>query len=177
MAKIDKNALRAPGVVVVGEVTIEEDVNIWYHSTLRGDRASIQIGRGSNLQDNCVVHGGMGANVTVGEYVTIGHGAIIHGCQIGGNTLVGMGAILMNHAVIGNNCIIGAGALVPQNAQIPDNCLVIGNPGQIVRNVTKEEIVSIHKNAEIYINLARQNSEFHQNEPQYPSIEDHASQA
>jgi carbonic anhydrase/acetyltransferase-like protein (isoleucine patch superfamily) len=144
---------------------IEADVNVWYHSTLRGDQASIRIGKGSNLQDNCVVHSGVGADVLVGEYVTIGHGAIIHGCQIGDNTLIGMGAILMNHCVIGSNCIIGAGALIPQNAQVPDYSLVIGNPGQIIRNVTKEEVVNVHKNAVSYIKLARENPDFHKSEP------------
>lgn len=146
----------APGAIVLGDVTLGEDVGIWYHATVRGDRAPIVIGERSNIQDNAVVHVDADHRVVIGKNVTIGHGAIIHGCEIGDNTLVGMGAIIMNGAGIGKNCIVGAGALVIQNAQIPDNSLVLGNPAKIKREVTEEEISSNLRNAECYVEEARQ---------------------
>ena len=145
----------APGAIVLGNVTAEEDVGIWYHATVRGDRGSIVIGKGSNIQDNCVVHVDEGYPVEIGEYVTIGHGAIIHGSKIGDNSLIGMGAILMNGCAIGKNCIIGAGALITQNTIIPDNSLVLGNPGKIKRELTQEEIERNRQNAEFYVQEAR----------------------
>ena len=113
-------AFIAPGAVVLGDVTIGENSGIWYNAVVRGDRDSIVIGRESNIQDNAVVHLGSGYPVEIGDHVTIGHGAIVHGCKIGDNTMIGMGAILMNGCKIGKNCIIGAGALVTQNVEIPD---------------------------------------------------------
>lgn len=144
----------APGAIVLGDVTIEEGGSVWYHATIRGDRAPIRIGRGSNIQDNCVVHVDAGYSVTVGENVTVGHGAILHGCTVGDNTLIGMGAILLNGCQIGNNCIIGAGALVTGNTVIPDNSLVLGNPGKVKREVTQEEIASNLFNAGHYVEEA-----------------------
>ena len=146
----------APGAIVLGDVTLGEDVGIWYHATVRGDRASIVIGDRSNIQDNAVVHVDTEHNVIIGKNVTVGHGAIIHGCEIGDNTLVGMGAIIMNGAKIGKNCIVAAGALVTQNAQIPDNSLVMGNPAKIKRVVTEEEIALNLRNADSYVEEARQ---------------------
>ena len=108
----------APGAVVLGDVTIGKNSGIWYNAVVRGDRDSIVIGKESNIQDNAVVHLGSGYPVEIGDHVTIGHGAIVHGCKIGDNTMIGMGAILMNGCKIGKNCIIGAGALVTQNVEI-----------------------------------------------------------
>ena len=146
----------APGAIVLGDVTLGEDVGIWYHATVRGDRSSIVIGDRSNIQDNAVVHVDAEHAVVIGKNVTVGHGAIIHGCEIGDNTLIGMGAIIMNGARIGKNCIVGAGALVTQNARIPDNSLVLGNPAKIKRDVTEEEIALNLRNAESYVKEARQ---------------------
>ena len=106
--QIHDTAFIAPGAVVLGDVTIGENSGIWYNAVVRGDRDSIVIGRESNIQDNAVVHLGSGYPVEIGDHVTIGHGAIIHGCKIGDNTMIGMGAILMNGCKIGKNCIIGA---------------------------------------------------------------------
>uniref|UniRef100_UPI004055C15B gamma carbonic anhydrase family protein n=1 Tax=Acetatifactor sp. TaxID=1872090 RepID=UPI004055C15B len=153
--KLAESVFIAPGAIVLGDVTAYEDVGIWYHATVRGDRASIIIGKGSNIQDNCVVHVDEGYPVEIGEHVTIGHGAIIHGSKIGDNSLIGMGAILLNSCVIGKNCIIGAGALVTQNTVIPDNSLVLGNPGKIKRELTSEEIAGNLQNAFIYVEEAR----------------------
>lgn len=150
-----KNVFIAPGAIVLGQVTLGEDVGIWYHATVRGDRAPISIGRGSNVQDNSVIHVDDNHPVTIGENVTIGHGCIIHGCEIGDNSLIGMGSIIMNGAVIGRNCIVGAGALVTQNRRVPDNSLLLGNPAIIKREVTPEEIAANLHNAGLYVEEAR----------------------
>ena len=149
--KIDSSVFIAKGAVVLGNVTIAKDCSIWYNATIRSTLAPITIGEGSNIQDNAVVHVGEEHPTTIGSYVTIGHGAIVHGCTIGDNSLVGMGAIILNGAKIGKNCIIAAGALIPQKKEIPDNSLVIGSPGKIVRQVTETEIVSNEINAKHYI--------------------------
>ena len=104
----------AEGAVIKGNITIGEDSGIWYNATIRGDSNQIAIGSRTNVQDNAVVHVSSGYPVSIGNDVTIGHGAIVHGCTVGSNTLIGMGAIILNGAVIGDNCIIGAGALVTQ---------------------------------------------------------------
>lgn len=153
---IHENTFIAPGAIVLGDVTIEEDCGIWYHATVRGDRAPIRIGRGSNVQDNCVVHVDAGYPVTIGQNVTVGHGAILHGCTIEDNTLIGMGAILLNGCHIGKNCIIAAGALITGNTVIPDNSLVMGNPGKIRREVIPEEIAFNLRNAAFYVEKARE---------------------
>jgi carbonic anhydrase/acetyltransferase-like protein (isoleucine patch superfamily) len=152
---IHPSAFIAPDAQVLGDVTIEENVGIWYHTTIRGDRASIHIGKGSNVQDNCVVHVGSDQPVTIGDNVTIGHSAVVHGCTIGDNTLIGMGAILMNGASVGSNCIIGAGSLVTQNAVIPNDSLVLGSPGKVIRSVTREEIQANLTNAKLYVEEAQ----------------------
>ncbi len=154
--KIHETVFIAPGAVVQGNVTIGADSSIWYNAVVRGDRDCILIGKGSNIQDNAVVHLGSGYPVEIGDHVTIGHGAIIHGCKIGDNTMIGMGAILMNGCRIGKNCIIGAGALVTQNVEIPDNSLVIGNPGKVKRQVTEEEIHRNLENAQLYVEEAQE---------------------
>lgn len=152
----EKTFYIAPGAVVLGDVQLSEDVNIWYHATVRGDRSSIVIGKGTNIQDNSVVHVDAGFPVVIGENVTVGHGAILHGCSIGDNSLVGMGAIVMNGAEIGKNCIIGAGALVTQGTKAPDNSLLLGNPARIKRQVTEEEIAGSLQNAAFYVQEARE---------------------
>ncbi len=148
---IDPSVFVAKGAVVVGDVTIEKNCSIWYNATIRCTEAPITIGEGSNVQDNAVIHVSHDHPVTIGSYVTIGHGAIIHGCTIEDNALIGMGAIILNGAKIGKNCIVAAGALVPQNKIIPENSLVMGSPGKIIRQVTEEEIRKNTENAEEYI--------------------------
>ncbi|MBQ7840381.1 MAG: gamma carbonic anhydrase family protein [Lachnospiraceae bacterium] len=148
---IHESAFIAPGVAVYGDVTVGADCSIWFNATVRAEGASISVGEGSNIQDNCVVHVDPGHAVELGRNVTIGHGAILHGCRIGDNTLVGMGAIILNDAVIGKNCIIGAGALVTQNTIVQDNCLLIGSPAKVKRKVTEQEVLHNLKNAQHYI--------------------------
>lgn len=153
--QIHETAFIAPGAVVLGNVTVGADVGIWYNAVVRGDRGSVEIGRGSNIQDNAVVHLDGGHPVVIGENVTVGHGAIVHGCTVGDNSLIGMGAIIMNGAQIGRNCIVGAGALVTQDAQVPDNSLVLGSPAKIKRSVTEAEIAKNLHNAGLYVEEAR----------------------
>ncbi len=147
---IAKNAFIAPGAIVRGDVTLKEDVSVWFHAVIRAEAGSVVIGSSANIQDGVVIHVDQGADVTIGNYVTVGHNATVHGCVVGDNTLIGMGAIIMNHAVIGKNCIVAAGALVTQNTVIPDNSLVMGNPARIKRKVTAEEISHNRENAAHY---------------------------
>ena len=142
----------APGAVVTGDVVLEEDVSIWYNAVLRGDSGTIRVGRGTNIQDNCVVH----EETTIGQYCTVGHGAIVHGCTIGSNTMVGMGAIVLTGAVIGENCLIGAGALVTGKTNAPDGSLILGNPAKVVKPVSEEQKDEIRKDALHYIRLAQE---------------------
>ena len=152
---IPSSAFIAEGAVVKGDVTLGENCSVWYHATVRADRATITIGDNTNIQDNCVVHVDAGASVHIGKGVTVGHSAIVHGCTVGDNTLVGMGAILLNDCVIGKNCIIGAGTLVTQNTRIPDGSLVLGNPGKVKRTLTPEEIEANRRNALHYVEEGR----------------------
>lgn len=146
-----KNIFIAKSADVLGDVRIGDHTSIWYQAVLRGDMESITIGDRSNVQDCAVVHVDTNYPVKIGNGVTIGHGAIIHGCTIGNNVLIGMGAIILNGAVIGDNCIIGAGTLVTQNKVIPPDSMVIGSPGKVVRKVTDTEVDGIIENAREYM--------------------------
>ena len=149
--KISEKAFVAKNATVIGDVTIEDDANIWFGAAVRGDMDSIYIGKGSNVQDNAVVHVDKGFPVRIGENVTIGHGAIVHGCTVGDNVLVGMGAIILNGAKIGDNCIIGAGATVTQNKEIPANSLLVGCPAKVIWDVDGQGAESTRQNALRYI--------------------------
>lgn len=149
----------AEGAVVRGDVTLGEDTSVWFHATVRGDNAPIAIGGQTNIQDNAVVHVEMTHPTLIGTGVTIGHSAIVHGCTIGDNTLIGMGSIIMNGASIGKNCVIGAGALVTQNMVIPDGSLAFGNPAKVIREVTPEELEGNRKNALRYVAEAKEQLE------------------
>ncbi len=150
---ISEKAYITKTAVIEGDVTIGDNVSVWYGAVLRGDLAPISVGEGSNVQENAVIHVDKNCPVKIGKGVTIGHGAIIHGCTINDNSLIGMGAIVLNGAKIGKNCIIGAGALVTGNTEIPDGSLVIGSPAKVKREVTEAEIEANRENAEEYINL------------------------
>lgn len=157
--ELPKSVFVADGAVVIGDVRLGEDVNIWYNATLRADADPIIIGDGSNVQDNSVIHIDFGYPVKIGKNVTIGHGVILHGCEIGDNTLIGMGAILLNGCKIGKNCIVGAGALVTQGTEIPDGSLVLGSPAKIRRELTEEEIKANTRNAKWYVEEAKKENE------------------
>ena len=147
---IHPSAFVAPGAVVRGEVHLAENSSVFYNAVLRGNRAPISIGEGTNIQDNCVVHVEYDLPVTVGKNVTVGHGAILHGCTVGDETLIGMGAIVLNGAQIGKGCLIGAGALVTQNAVIPDGCMAVGSPARVKRPLTPEEMDGLRRSAADY---------------------------
>ena len=135
---------------IIGDVTLEKNTSIWFNATLRGDVENIYIGEGSNIQDGSVLHTDPGYPLKIGKNVTIGHLVMLHGCSVDDNSLVGIGSVILNNAKIGKNCIIGAKALITENNEIPDNSLVVGAPGRIIRQVTKEEIKSIKENAVRY---------------------------
>ena len=145
----------APGAHVIGDVVLEEDVSIWFGVTMRGDTERLTVRAGSNLQENVVVHADPGCPVDIGRGCTIGHKAMIHGCTIGDNTLVGMGATILNGARIGRNCLIGAGALITEGKEIPDGSLVMGMPGKIVREMDEAAIAANRTSAEGYAARAR----------------------
>ena len=153
---LDENLYIAETAVIIGDVTLEKDVNIWFGTVLRGDEESINIGRNTNIQENCVVHVDKDAPVSIGAGCTIGHGAIIHGCTIKDNVLVGMGSIILNGAKIGNNTIVGAGSLVTQNKEFEDGVLIMGNPAKVIRKLTKEEIDANKKSSLNYIELSKE---------------------
>lgn len=140
----------APSAHVIGRVTLGEEVSVWFGAVLRGDNEPIVIGKGTNLQEQAVVHVDPGFPCTIGENCTIGHKAMIHGCTIGANTLVGMGAKILNGAKIGANCLIGAGALVTEGKDIPDGSLVMGMPGKVIRELSEEQRDANRQSAETY---------------------------
>ena len=137
----------APNAVVIGDVTLEKNTSVWFNTTLRGDIENIHIGEGSNIQDGSVLHTDPGYPLKVGKNVTIGHLVMLHGCTIGDNSLIGIGAVILNNVKIGKNCIIGAKSLITENKEIQDNSLVVGSPGRVIRKVTEEEIKAVEENA------------------------------
>ena len=152
----------APTATVVGDVTLGPQSSVWYGAVVRGDEDSITIGANTNIQDNAVVHVSPGHPTVIGEGVTIGHNATVHGCTVGDNTIIGMGAIVLDDAVIGSNCIVGAGALVTHNKKIPDGMVVIGNPAKPVWKTGEEGAEDNRRNAEIYVGLAQEELVAHQ---------------
>lgn len=145
----------APNATILGEVTLGDRVGVWFGAVIRADRDRIVIGADSNVQDNCVIHCSPGRPVTIGREVSVGHGAILHGCTIGNRVLVGMGAIVLNGAVVGEDSLIGAGAVVMEGAQIPPGSVVVGVPGRVAKLTTEEQRAHIRENAVSYVELAR----------------------
>ncbi len=152
MAIVNNGAWVANNATVVGDVILGENASIWYGAVLRGDRGTITIGDGTNVQDNCVIH----EKTTIGKNCTIGHGAIVHGCTMGDESMIGMGAIVLTGAKIGKHCLIGAGAVVTGKMDAPDGSLILGSPAKIVKEVSPEMIAEIEKDAAIYVQLARE---------------------
>ena len=146
---------KAKNATVVGDVEFSENVNIWYGAVIRADAGSIKIGENSNVQDNCVLHGNVDSTTVIGKNVTIGHAAVIHGCMIEDNVLVGMNSTILDNAVIGEGSIIGANALIPSGKIIPPRSLVLGVPGKVIRQVTEEEVQETINNALWYVELAK----------------------
>ena len=155
MKSIDKSVFLADGTKVIGNVEIGKNSSIWFNAVIRADSDTVKIGENTNIQDNAVIHTSSGFGVQIGDNVTIGHGAIVHGCTIKDNVIIGMGAIVLNGAIIEENSIIGAGTLVTQGKVIPTGSLAFGNPVKIVRQLTNKEIKSIKDNAISYVNEAK----------------------
>jgi carbonic anhydrase/acetyltransferase-like protein (isoleucine patch superfamily) len=149
--KIHETAFIAPGAVVCGDVEVHENASVWYGCVLRGDNDPITIGENTNIQDNCVLHTDVGKPLTIGRDVTVGHMVMLHGCEIGDETLIGIGSIILNGAKIGRNCIIGANSLIPEGKEIPDNSLVMGAPGKVVKPVSDHQIQVIKMSAFHYV--------------------------
>ena len=141
----------APGAVVVGDVTLEAQVSIWFNAVLRGDTAPLRVGAGSNVQDGAVLHADPGFPAIVAAGCTIGHNAIVHGAQVGDNALVGMGAILLNGVVVGRDSIVGAGALLTQGKRFPAESLILGSPARVVRALSQAEIEANRAAAQAYV--------------------------
>jgi carbonic anhydrase/acetyltransferase-like protein (isoleucine patch superfamily) len=140
-----------PGAKVIGDVKIAQNSSIWFNAVVRGDIGSIIIGSSSNVQDNCVIH----SPAEIGDYVSIGHAAVVHGCHIHDNCLIGMNSTILDGAKIGKNSIVGAGAVVTEGKEFPDGSLILGVPAKAVRELTPEEIKAIKDNALSYVELAQ----------------------
>ena len=153
--QVDKAAFVADNAVLAGDVTLAEGSSVWYGAVLRADTGRITIGAGSNVQDNAVLHTGPGLDVVVGRNVSIGHSAVVHGCTVGDDCLIGMHATVLNGAVIGDGSLVAAGALVTENAVIPAGSLVVGVPGKVVRAVSEKQKAAIDANGEEYRELAK----------------------
>lgn len=150
-----ENYFIADSASVIGAVVLGDNTGIWFNAVVRGDNETITIGDESNVQDCAVLHTDPGFPLTIGRGVTVGHKVMLHGCEIGDNSLIGMNAVVLDDTRIGKNCLIGANTLVPRGKDIPDGSLVIGSPGKVVRKLTKEQIQELRESAERYINNAR----------------------
>lgn len=152
---VDGECFVAPSAAVIGRVSLGRDVSIWFGAVLRGDTNDIRIGERSNVQDNAVIHVDDDAPATVGDDVTIGHGATVHGCTVGDRTLIGIGAVILSHAVIGSDSIVGAGALITERKRFPDRSLIIGAPARRLRELTDAEVAMLRESAAHYVALGR----------------------
>lgn len=152
---VSPEAFVAENAALIGNVTVEKDASVWYGAVLRGDNAAITLGEGSNVQDNATVHCEPGHTLRIGRNVTVGHNAIVHCASIGDNTLIGMGARLLDGAEIGANCIIGAGAVVKENAVVPDGTMMVGVPAKAVRALSAEQIAQMQEPSH-YVELSKE---------------------
>jgi carbonic anhydrase/acetyltransferase-like protein (isoleucine patch superfamily) len=141
----------APDAHLIGKVAIAKDVGVWFGCVLRGDNELISVGAGSNIQEHCVLHTDMGFPLSIGENCTIGHRVTLHGCTVGNNTLIGMGATILNGAKIGNNCLVGAGALVTEGKEFPDGSLIVGAPARAIRQLDEKAFAGLKRSAENYV--------------------------
>ncbi len=146
-----ESAWVAENAAVMGNVVMAENSSVWFSATVRGDNEPIHIGARSNVQDGSVCHSDPGSPLIIGEDVTIGHLAMIHGCTIGNGSLIGIGATVLNGAVIGENCLIGAHALVTEGKVIPDNSVVMGSPGKVVKTLSSEQAAKLKMGAQVYV--------------------------
>jgi len=153
--QIDPDAWVAENATVIGNVRLAAGSSVWFGATLRGDNDLISIGVGSNVQDGAVLHTDPGHPLSVGDSVTIGHQAMLHGCTIGERSLVGLHAVVLNGAKIGRECLIGAGALVPEGKVFPDRCLLVGAPAKVVRELSDQDVAAFQRGVQSYIERAK----------------------
>jgi carbonic anhydrase/acetyltransferase-like protein (isoleucine patch superfamily) len=149
--QVPDSAWVAPNAQVMGDVVMGEHSSLWYGAVARGDTATLTIGAGSNVQDGSVLHADRGAPLTIGEGVTVGHQAVLHGCTVGDGSLIGIGAIVLNHARIGRHCLVGAGSLVTEGKVFPDGVMIMGTPAKVVRELTPEQIEGLRQSAAHYV--------------------------
>lgn len=152
---LDAGAWVADSAQVIGKVHLHPDASIWFGSVLRGDNERIEIGEGSNVQEQCVLHTDMGKPLSVGRGVTVGHQVTLHGCTIGDGSLIGIGSVILNGAVIGKNCIVGAGSLVTEGKHFADGSMILGSPAKVVKSLTEEQIAAINESAPRYVANAK----------------------
>lgn len=153
--QVADSAYIADNAQVIGKVVLHDNSSVWFNATLRGDNEPIVLGVNSNVQEGAVLHTDPGYPLTIGAGVTIGHQAMLHGCTIGDNCLIGIQAVVLNGAKIGKNVLIGAGALVTEGKEIPDNSMVVGSPGRIIRTLTEDEVSRLGRNASNYVQRAQ----------------------
>jgi carbonic anhydrase/acetyltransferase-like protein (isoleucine patch superfamily) len=159
--RVDPEAFTAPMSVVIGDVTLHAGASVWYGAVLRADFGPIVIGADSNIQDNCTLHVDPGFPITVGERVSVGHNAVLHGATVEDDCLIGMGATVLNGAVIGAGSLVAAQALVPQGMQVPPGSLVAGVPAKVKRPLTEEERQGLTLNGTFYVDLAKTHKQAH----------------
>lgn len=148
-------AFIAPGSHVIGQVKLEKDCSIWFNVVIRGDCDLITVGEGSNVQDGSVLHTDHGVPLVIGKGVTVGHKVMLHGCEVGDYSLIGINSVILNGAKIGKHCVIGANALITENMQVPDGSVVMGSPGKIVKTIAENQKVMLEKSAEYYVKNAK----------------------
>ena len=156
----------ADNAVVLGNVLLKQGASVWFNAVLRGDNDLITVGEGSNIQDGSVLHTDPGYPLNIGAHVTIGHKVMLHGCDVGEGSLIGINAVVLNGAKIGKNCIIGANALITEGKEIPDNSMVMGSPGKVVKTLTDEQAAGIRMGAAHYVVNARRFREELRAQPQ-----------
>ena len=152
--EVHPTAWVADNAQVMGHVTLAEDASVWFGVVIRGDTSTITVGKGSNVQDNSVLHADVGMPLVIGEGVTVGHQVMLHGCTVGNHSLIGIGAIVLNGAKIGNNCLVGAGALVTEGKEFPDGSMIIGSPAKAVRMLSPEQMEALKMSAKHYVDNA-----------------------
>ena len=146
---------------MIGSVRLKDQSSIWFNCVLRGDNDWLEVGERSNVQDGCILHTDPGIPLIIGSGVTVGHRVMLHGCQIGNNSLIGIGSTLLNGSVIGKNCIVGAHSLITEGKEFPDGSLILGSPARVARELSDEEIAHIGLSADIYVeNAKRFNEQF-----------------
>ena len=154
--QVEEGVWVAENAVVVGNVLLKKNSSVWFNAVIRGDNDLITVGEGANIQDGSVLHSDPGSPLTVGANVTIGHKVMLHGCDIGEGSLIGINSVVLNNARIGKNCIIGANALITEGKEIPDNSLVMGSPGKVVKTMTDDQAKTVKLSAIHYVeNAAR----------------------